>query len=127
MNSTTMLERAKQFAPQIPIKVLPPEKLVMAAAKEFRARKGYELKTADARIVVNFIRHKLAAYDKLMTMTRANKANGYNMRAILRAAILIAIEQRYAHMPVLVAEARKQLQATVQEHIERREQGPTFH
>jgi hypothetical protein len=104
----SLLQKAQKFAPQIPIKYLPPVQLEEAALKQFRKENPTEGIKHLSAILVNFIRHQLSPYDKLMDTTRINK-NGYELRAILRYAVLMAIAQTYAHMPEIVAEARRQL------------------
>jgi len=100
-------QNAQDLAPHIPVKVLGMNTLQTAAYRDFKRLDG----GAPAHIVgviVNFIRHKLTPYDKLMTATRKHK-NGEQMREVLAAATLTAIAQAYAHQPEIVAEARRQL------------------
>lgn len=104
------------FAKGIPVKVLPPVVLKQAATADFRKRHpeyGTRYVEIDARIVVNFIRHKLTPYDAVMTKTRDKAVvghKGYAMRTNMRKAILMAIARAYAHIPAIVHEARRQLE-----------------
>jgi hypothetical protein len=111
----TLLQQAQQLAPHIAVKVLPIEQIERDAHKTFKAINGREAKGLnDTGIVVNYIRHKLSAYDKLMDGTRKHK-NGAYERDVLAAAVLMAIAQNYAHVPRLVAEARRQLEKKTEE------------
>jgi hypothetical protein len=111
----TLLQQAQELAPHIAVKLLPIEQIERNAHQTFKAINGREAKGLnDAGIVVNYIRHKLSAYDKLMDTTRKHK-NGAHEREILAAATLMAIAQNYAHVPRLVAECQRQLEKKTQE------------
>jgi hypothetical protein len=82
---------AAKYAAQMEIKVVPAEQLATQGTN-----------------AVNYIRHKLTPYEKLMDATR-NKPNGFLLRDALRVAVLIAIGRAYAHMPQVAQEAMRQV------------------
>lgn len=99
---------ALAIAPTLPVKVLPMSALLKNAHSEYKRQTGLQPDGLAIGIIVNFIRHKLTGYDKLMDTSRKHK-NGFEQRAILRRAILMSIAREYCHEPQIVHEARRQL------------------
>lgn len=97
----------------IPVKVMRPADLYVAARKNIEKRKGEPTRgVLDARIIVNFIRHRLTPYDDMM-----NKAPGAQ-KEVVRRAVLEAIKKAYFANPLVVKEVNR-LMAEAAPHIER--------
>jgi hypothetical protein len=99
--SAHITEAALELAQTIPVTRLPKEELRTRAKRECSS-----LSLTD-RAVVNYIRHRLSPYDKLMSQSREDRS-GFEQRDIFRRAVLLAIAKTYADSSEIVEEAKRQ-------------------
>jgi len=104
----TLVHEVNDLSMDIPVRCLPMNKLEPAAIKHFKARNPRKTVGQNTiGIVVNYIRHQLSPYDKLLDATRLAKGN-HDKRQVLMLATLKAISLRYAHEPRIRAECERQ-------------------